>query len=195
MFHAPTSKGYENLPPAEQKEVLAELYKDGGPLAENMIDGLRKSDDLYFEYLSQIHAPNWSTESGRVLLTGDSAWCGTPMIGMGCSLSIAGAYVLAGEMAKNRDDPKAISVGYNANFRQIVKEAQPLPPGMPGLMFQETEWGTRVYLSIMMVVGAMMSSKTMQGVFGLLGRLWTSISPAAEYKKLPEYGQYLVKRD
>ena len=41
--------------------------------------------------------------NGRVALTGDAAWCPTPLSGMGTSLAITGAGVLAGEMSRTDD--------------------------------------------------------------------------------------------
>jgi hypothetical protein len=44
---------------------------------------------------AQVHASTWSR--GRVVLLGDAAYCASPISGMGTSLALAGAYVLAGE--------------------------------------------------------------------------------------------------
>lgn len=38
----------------------------------------------------------WS--SGRVALVGDAGYCASPLSGMGTSLALVGAYVLAGEV-------------------------------------------------------------------------------------------------
>ncbi len=56
-----------------------------------------EAPDLYFDSLSQVRMNSWS--KGRVVLLGDSAACPTPMAGMGTSIAVVGAYVLAGETA------------------------------------------------------------------------------------------------
>lgn len=87
-FMAPTSLGYEKLPQEKQKALLADLFKDGGPNAVRMIKHLDASDDLYFEYLGQVHASSWGTQTGRVVMVGDAAWCATPMSGIGSVRSL-----------------------------------------------------------------------------------------------------------
>ena len=53
-------------------------------------------DDFYFDSFAQVHMPAWST--GRVTLVGDAGYCASPLSGMGTSLALVGAYVLAGEL-------------------------------------------------------------------------------------------------
>ncbi|WWC62206.1 uncharacterized protein I303_104801 [Kwoniella dejecticola CBS 10117] len=194
MFISNESKGYEKLSQQEQKAKIAELYADGGENADRMIKYLDQSDDLYFEYLGQVHAPKWSSSSGRVHLVGDAAWCGTPMIGMGCSLSVAGAYILSGEMAKHMDDPKAAARGYEENWRPTVTEAQKIAPGIPHIMFQETEWGNKVFLNIMSAVGFVVGSRFVQAIGPIITKIWNRLFPSQEQKTLPDYEQYLVER-
>lgn len=91
MFMSPTSKGYEKLSSDDQKRLIAEIFADGGESAERMIAGLWDSKDLYFEYLGQVHAPSWSTESGRIHMVGDTAYCGTPNVSANLRLMPHGA--------------------------------------------------------------------------------------------------------
>ena len=55
-----------------------------------------------------------------------------PVSGMGTSLSLVGAYVLAGELATH-DDPRAGLAAYEEVLRPYVAQAQKLPPGTPRL--------------------------------------------------------------
>ncbi|OCF74280.1 hypothetical protein I204_04650 [Kwoniella mangroviensis CBS 8886] len=195
MFMTPESKGYEKLSATEQKEIIKEIYKDGGENAKRMLEHIDQSDDLYFEYLVQVHADRWSTKSGRVYVVGDSAWCGTPMIGMGCSLSVAGAYILSGELAKHINEPKKAAEEYERLWRPTVTEAQKLPPGIPRILFQESDWGVKVYLNIMTAVGWIFGSRVVQYITPYLSSGWTKMFPSEESKTLPEYGEYIVKGD
>ncbi|MWN16072.1 FAD-binding monooxygenase, partial [Escherichia coli] len=81
----------------EQRAHLRAVFGDAGWEAQRVLRGLDEADDLYYEQIGQVHAPRWS--SGRVALVGDAAYCASPVSGMGTSLSLAGAYVLAGELA------------------------------------------------------------------------------------------------
>ncbi|CDZ97384.1 Monooxygenase, FAD-binding [Phaffia rhodozyma] len=191
-FVAPESKGYEKLPPDEQKAIIADLFADGGPNAERLIRGLQDSQDLYFEYLGQVHAPKWSTETGRVILVGDAAWCGTPFIGLGASLSVAGAYILAGEMAKNKSDPEAAMKGYETNMRPIVEEAQPISPIIPWLIFWETDRGVKLFCYVAKIFGAILSTGVLSKFLNAIFAVWSWYSPSVESQVLPDYEKYVV---
>jgi 2-polyprenyl-6-methoxyphenol hydroxylase-like FAD-dependent oxidoreductase len=71
---------------------------------------------------------NWS--KGRIVLLGDAAACPTPMSGMGTSIAVVGAYVLAGELHANGGDYAAAFSGYEAAMRPFVTEAQKMAAGV-----------------------------------------------------------------
>ncbi|MBB5866190.1 flavin-dependent dehydrogenase [Xanthomonas arboricola] len=64
-----------------------------------MLDGMNSTDDFYFAALRQVRVQRW--HKGRVALTGDAAWCATPLAGIGTTLAVTGGYVLANEIACN----------------------------------------------------------------------------------------------
>ena len=69
---------------------------------------MRKAPDFYFDSVSQIKLDSYS--NGRVVLVGDAGYCASPLSGMGTSLGIVGAYVLAGELhAAAGDHAKAFT--------------------------------------------------------------------------------------
>jgi 2-polyprenyl-6-methoxyphenol hydroxylase-like FAD-dependent oxidoreductase len=105
----------------EAKAWLREQFADAGWEATRVLDGLDGSDDLYFEVLRQVKLDRWS--SGRVALTGDAAWCATPISGIGTTLTVVGAYVLAGELAKT-DDHRAAFAAYERVMRPFIDEGQ-----------------------------------------------------------------------
>ena len=61
------------------------------------------------------------------MLVGDAGYCGSPLAGMGTSMSLVGAYVLAGELAA-ADDPERAFAAYQREMADYVAEGQ-LPPG------------------------------------------------------------------
>ena len=112
----------------QQKAHLREQFRDVGWQAARVLDALDDADDMYFESIGQVHAARWSR--GRSVVLGDAAWCASPVSGMGTSLSIVGAYVLAGEVAAHVDHRDAFA-GYERIMRPYVQQAQKLPPGVP----------------------------------------------------------------
>lgn len=107
-------------------------------------------------------------------------------------MGVSGAYILAGEIAKNVNDPKAAAAGFEQHMRPIVKEIQALPPGMPGLLFQETAWGNRIFCNILRVVSWLAGSKLVRNVAESAFRIWGRFFPSVQTKKLPEYEEYIV---
>lgn len=82
---------------AGQKEFLRTRYSDGKWECPRILDALDRTQELYFDRVSQIRMPSWSR--GRVALVGDAAFCVSLLAGQGSALAITSAYVLAGELA------------------------------------------------------------------------------------------------
>ncbi|KKX50894.1 MULTISPECIES: FAD-dependent monooxygenase [Sphingobacterium] len=135
-------KGYENLDLSEQKEILRQKFTDAGWQATRILKGLEQSTDVYFDSISQVKAQSWTT--GRCAMVGDAAYCPTPMTGMGASLSIVGAYVLAAELGRHSDHQDAFDA-YEKLMRPYVEEIQNLPPGVPWIAHPKTRFGITVF--------------------------------------------------
>ncbi|GLY80641.1 FAD-dependent monooxygenase [Actinoallomurus iriomotensis] len=91
-----------------------------------LLRGMETASDFFFESMGQVHLDGWSR--GRVALIGDAGHCPTPLTGLGTSLALVGAYVLAGELATTGDH-RAAFARYDEIMRPYVTEAQKLPPG------------------------------------------------------------------
>ncbi|MBD8610087.1 FAD-dependent monooxygenase [Frigoribacterium sp. CFBP 13729] len=179
MSFLSTPGAHAGLSPDEQKDLLREKFADAGWEARRILDGLEQEGDLYFEHIGQVHAPAWTT--GRVALLGDAAWCASPISGMGTSLALVGAYVLAGEIAAHVDHRDAFR-GYERIMRPYVAQAQQLPPGAPRLANPRTRAGIAV-LNTAARIGA---SRAFSAVGGTL------FSPPADAIDLPDYS-HLVR--
>jgi len=99
--------------------------------APMLVDAMATASDFAFTAVAQVRLPRWSR--GRVALVGDAAACPTPLTGLGTSVALVQAYVLAGELARARGDR---GVDFSAAFdryervaRPYVTTAQQLPPG------------------------------------------------------------------
>ncbi|MEV6846909.1 FAD-dependent monooxygenase [Actinoplanes sp. NPDC051411] len=77
---------------AAQKAMLHEAFAGTGWRVDEFLAGMDRTDDFYFDSLSQVELPAWS--KGRVALLGDAAYCPAPASGQGSSLALVGAYVL-----------------------------------------------------------------------------------------------------
>jgi 2-polyprenyl-6-methoxyphenol hydroxylase-like FAD-dependent oxidoreductase len=77
------------------RELLREEFADAGWQSRRLLDAMDSAPDFYFLAIEQIRMPNWST--GRVICLGDTAYAPSLLTGMGTSLAIVGAYLLAGD--------------------------------------------------------------------------------------------------
>lgn len=131
----------QNWNTARQKAWLRERFADAGWQAERVLDGVGATDDFYFDVLRQVRMRRWS--KGRVVLSGDAAWCATPIAGIGTTLAITGAYVLAAEMARCDDVTVAFAACEQA-MRPMVEDAQGIPKIVPRLMNPHSRLGIRL---------------------------------------------------
>lgn len=142
--------------------------------ANRILEHLDDSDDVYYESIGQVRMPRWA--SGRVALLGDAAWCASPVSGMGTSLSIVGAYVLAGELAAHVHHRDAFQ-GYERIMRPYVEQAQSLPPGTPQLANPTSKAGVAAFRTALRVAGSKPAKLVGAQLF----------SPPADKIELPEY--------
>ncbi len=116
--------GEQDWDVARQKAWLRETFADAGWQAPRVLAAMEATDDFYFDVLRQVRMPRWSM--GRVVLCGDAAWCVTPMGGVGTTLAVTGARVLAGELIRTADLAAAFQ-GYDRQLRPMVEKAQAIP--------------------------------------------------------------------
>jgi 2-polyprenyl-6-methoxyphenol hydroxylase-like FAD-dependent oxidoreductase len=159
MYNAPGGRVISVRPgrlPGEQKaalsfrstetfdrgDVIAQLgllerhFADAGWAAPQLLRAARSAPDFYLDPMAQVRLDRWF--QGRVVLLGDAGYCPTPLTGLGTSLALVGAYILAGELAGASEhttaatDEAAIQGAlerYETLMRPYVEEGQKLPPG------------------------------------------------------------------
>ena len=133
--------GEQDWDAGRQKAYLRERFADAGWQAARVLSGLDATADFYFDVLRQVRMPRWS--NGRVAVTGDAAWCATPLAGIGTTLAVTGAYVLAAELAA-ADDVAAAFAAYERAMRPMVEDGQGVPKIAPKLMNPNTRLGIRL---------------------------------------------------
>lgn len=102
--------------PEAQRDLVATVFADAGWEVPGMLAAMRDADDLFFDAVSQIRMPRWS--SGRVALVGDAAYAPSFLTGQGSSLALVGAYMLAGSLADQ--DHSTGFAAYERNTREFV---------------------------------------------------------------------------
>ena len=103
------------------KRLVIEAYAGRLGGFAGFLDRVRTADDLYFDSVSRVRLPHWTT--GRVTLVGDAASC-LSLFGDGSSLAVAGAYILAEELARTPADPPAALYRYERRHRLLTTRRQ-----------------------------------------------------------------------
>lgn len=155
FYWASEKLDYDRRDVSAQKIMLRETFAGVGWQANRLLEYLEDSPDFYFDSLSQVRMNAWS--KGRVCLLGDSAACPTPMAGMGTSIAIVGAYVLAGELHETPDDYAAAFARYETSLRPFVTEAQKMAQGVSWFIPQ-----TRMKLWLSKKMWSLMPQSTMR---------------------------------
>lgn len=144
-FMAPPM-GVERLGFDAQMRALRERFTGVGWQTHRILEGFQaRPQEFYFERAEQVTLPHW--HQGRVAVVGDSAWAGPT--GMGTTLALLGAHVLAGEIAgqlhrSGSFEPEPALGAYQQVMRPFVDKAQKIPPGVPGLALPHSAWGLKV---------------------------------------------------
>ena len=104
-------------------------------------------------------------------------------LGMGTTVAVVGAYVLAGEVAKAAASSDGSALGESlSTYEQIlfpyVEKAQKLPPGMPKIAYPESAWGIRFFHGVLGLA-------TWTGLSNLVAKL--AASTTRDTFQLPKY--------
>jgi 2-polyprenyl-6-methoxyphenol hydroxylase-like FAD-dependent oxidoreductase len=118
----------------EQRALLTKHFAGAGWQSDALLAAAAEADDFYFDAFVQVQMPTIS--EGRVTLAGDAGYCASPLSGMGTSLALVGAYVLAGELGTadslDAQHIKAALQRYEAVMRAYINRCQDLPNGIDG---------------------------------------------------------------
>lgn len=117
---------YDRRDVTAQQDLLARRFAGIGWQVPNILAGMREADDFFFDSIDQVKLSSW--HRGRVVMLGDAGYSPTPLTGLGTSLALVGAYVLAGEFVASDDHQRALD-DYQRIMASYVEQAQELPPG------------------------------------------------------------------
>ncbi|MCJ1370760.1 hypothetical protein MMC20_001973 [Loxospora ochrophaea] len=161
-----------------QKTYLRRLFHDAGWLNERVLDGMDRADDFYYQAVAQIKMEKWS--EGGVVFLGDACYCPSPISGMGTSLAIVGAYVLAGELVMHQNDLPSAFQSYQERLTPYVAQCQKLIPGAPAIANPQTQMGITVLASVLGFV-------SWSGLDRLVSRIAAIPAFSREGFALPQY--------
>ncbi|MFJ2577414.1 FAD-dependent monooxygenase [Kitasatospora aureofaciens] len=115
---------------AAQQRLLTERFAGAGWEVDRLLAGMARADDFFFDSVGQIRLDHYTR--GRVALIGDAGYSPSPLTGLGTSLALVGAYLLAGELGAARTagtGHRAAFARYEELMRPYVTRSQELPPG------------------------------------------------------------------
>ncbi|MCI2419720.1 FAD-dependent monooxygenase [Saccharopolyspora sp. K220] len=111
----------------EQKRIVAHSFAGEGWEIPRMLSAIWDAPDFYFDRVSQVQMDSWSHR--RAVLLGDAGYCASPMSGIGTSLALVGAYILAGELAAADGDHHLGYARYEQEMREFVNRAHEFARG------------------------------------------------------------------
>ena len=105
----------------EQKEIVIKAFDGIGWKVPQLIEELKRSETFYLDQGCQIKMPAWT--KGRVALIGDAGYAPAFPTGMGSTLAMQGATVLADALAEFENHEIAFN-SYNERMRPVVEDLQ-----------------------------------------------------------------------
>ncbi|GAB3280183.1 FAD-dependent monooxygenase [Parasphingorhabdus pacifica] len=107
--------------PEDPQAEIRKAYRSLGWLMPRAVENCPPASEVYYDDVAQVVMQRWS--SGRVVLLGDSCQAVSLLAGQGASLGVAGAYVLAAELA-DADTVEGALERYERAWRPVVEEKQ-----------------------------------------------------------------------
>ena len=138
VFRSPKLK-WDYKDHEQQKQILKDNFKNSSWRIPEIVDAMHLSDNLYFDEVCQIHMPTWT--NGRVALVGDAAHTTSFPTGMGTSLAMQGATILAQELHTSHGDYKSAFSKYYESFKPYTESVQATIVRGLNFLIPETEEG------------------------------------------------------
>jgi len=134
----------DTLPPrgdrAARSALLQRLFAGGSWRTPELVTAADAAPGFALDTFDQIHLRSWHRD--RIVLLGDSAWCASPLSGLGTALALTGAEALAAALHQRGELGPALD-HYEAAMRPSVKAAQDMFPGRVRSYAPRTRAGIR----------------------------------------------------
>jgi 2-polyprenyl-6-methoxyphenol hydroxylase-like FAD-dependent oxidoreductase len=107
--------------PDDARAAVRQTYSGLNWVVPTALEACPPATEMYYDQVAQIIMPRWS--KGRVVLVGDACYAVSLIAGQGASLAMAGAYVLADQLACAPTLDRALA-GYERMWRPVAEEKQ-----------------------------------------------------------------------
>jgi 2-polyprenyl-6-methoxyphenol hydroxylase-like FAD-dependent oxidoreductase len=137
-----------DIPHNDRIGLLRQEFRNGGWITRDIINAYPGKEPVYFDSVTQIEMRAW--HKGRVALVGDACGCLTLLAGQGSHMAMAGAYVLAQELARH-DDHAAAFAAYQNFMKPAVERRQKSARQFAGLFVpskNSREWLRRLVIRL-----------------------------------------------
>lgn len=125
--------------PDNPRDALRHAYGGLGWLVPQALD--RCPAELFYDQVAQIVMPRWS--AGRVVLIGDACCAVSLLAGQGASLGVAGAYVLAAQLAQAASVEQALT-HYETLWRPVAEDKQKAGRAAARWVLPSSVWQLRI---------------------------------------------------
>jgi 2-polyprenyl-6-methoxyphenol hydroxylase-like FAD-dependent oxidoreductase len=122
-----------------QKALLHREFDDAGWECAQILGALDRTEELYFDTVSQIRMDRWSC--GRVALVGDSAFAPSLLAGQGSALAMTAAYVFAAELTMAEGQYWRAFERYECVLREFIDGKQKAAEQFAGSFTPRSEFG------------------------------------------------------
>lgn len=159
------------------KRLMEEMFTDAGWLSNEMLAGMRESEDFYCSIFAQTRSPKLC--DGRVVLLGDAGYA---LPGFGTSAAIMGAYVLAGEMLRCGGGYIGVACGrYEELMLPFMQKQQGGDSPVPmRLLNPQTWWG-------IMIRDVVLRFAVWSGLVAMAMRVSAALGFSEARLEMPEY--------
>lgn len=134
-------------------ERLRSVYSGmDDPVVRYVLDELERAPEFLFDSVHQVKMPHWST--GRVVLTGDAAWCVNLYSGQGATSALRGGAELSRALRDTPDDVRAALAAWEARLRPSIERHQRIARLKQQMFVPSSRWTESVRSVVLRLGGA-----------------------------------------
>lgn len=130
LFFESAQRAYDRADPAAQRHWIHRVFEGMGWRTAELLEAMWTCDDFYFDSIAQVSLANPCR--GRVALVGDAAYGPSLFSGMGATLAVVGAAILADEISCHPGDHRQAFTRYQRRIREMVRLSRELAQASRG---------------------------------------------------------------
>ncbi|WP_305783228.1 FAD-dependent monooxygenase [Symbioplanes lichenis] len=149
-FSFPMPSAPRGLDREDRFALLRTTFAGVGWRTPELLAALPDATDFALDTFDQIRMDTW--HRGRVVLLGDSAWCVSPLSGLGTALALQGAEALAAELTAGHRDLATALARFEHAMRPATTAAAKLIPGRVRSYAPKSALGIKAVAGVMRFV-------------------------------------------